>query len=97
MGAGENSALDAEPVKLPAGVTAKMLLTTAPYNAKNPQQNQTKHCYAKYNEFFRCEKHHGEDAKACMRIKQQFFSLCPTEWWKKWDEQRENGFFPGPL
>mmetsp|Transcript_4520 Transcript_4520/g.16518 ORF Transcript_4520/g.16518 Transcript_4520/m.16518 type:complete len:91 (-) Transcript_4520:170-442(-) len=40
-------------VKLPAGVTAKDILHTAPYNAYNPQQNQTKHCYAKYNEFFR--------------------------------------------
>ena len=40
MGAGENSALDLKPVSLPAGVSAKMLLDTVPYNAKNPQQNQ---------------------------------------------------------
>ena len=39
MGAGENSALGLEAPKLPAGVTAKMLLDTAPYNALNPQQN----------------------------------------------------------
>ena len=71
MGAGENSALDAEPVTLPAGVTAKMLLTTAPYNAKNPQQNQTKHCYAKYNEFFRCAKFQGEEHAACQKIRSQ--------------------------
>mmetsp|Transcript_55610 Transcript_55610/g.81740 ORF Transcript_55610/g.81740 Transcript_55610/m.81740 type:complete len:95 (+) Transcript_55610:33-317(+) len=91
------SAHDLEPIELPAGITARDLLKTAPYNARNPQTNQTKHCYAKYNEFFRCEKHHGEDAKECMKIKQAFFSLCPSEWRTKWDDQRENGFFPGPL
>jgi len=40
MGAGENSALNLAPPSLPAGVTAKMLLTTAPYDAQNPQMNQ---------------------------------------------------------
>ena len=40
MGAAENSALDLPPAQLPSGVTAKMLLSTAPYNAQNPQTNQ---------------------------------------------------------
>jgi len=40
MGVGENSALDIEAVSLPVGISAKSLLTTAPYNAKNPQTNQ---------------------------------------------------------
>lgn len=40
MGAGENSALDLPAPSLPSGVTAKMLLSTAPYNAQNPQTNQ---------------------------------------------------------
>ena len=40
MGAAENSALDLPPAKLPSGVSAKMLLSTAPYNAQNPQTNQ---------------------------------------------------------
>jgi hypothetical protein len=42
MGAGENSALDLPAPSLPSGVTAKMLLTTAPYNAQNPQTNQVR-------------------------------------------------------
>ncbi|EKX54996.1 hypothetical protein GUITHDRAFT_149927, partial [Guillardia theta CCMP2712] len=84
-------------VKLPAGVTAKDILHTAPYNAYNPQQNQTKHCYAKYNEFFRCAGVHGEDAKECKKIKHHFISLCPVEWIEKWNDQREAGTFPGPL
>mmetsp|Transcript_42333 Transcript_42333/g.62245 ORF Transcript_42333/g.62245 Transcript_42333/m.62245 type:complete len:98 (+) Transcript_42333:89-382(+) len=97
MGAGENSALDIEAASLPVGVSAKSLLTTAPYNAKNPQTNQTKHCYAKYNEFFRCSKFQGEDHDACQEVRRQFMSLCPKEWVGRWDEQRESGFFPGPL
>jgi len=41
---------------------------------------QTKHCYAKYNEFFRCSKFQGEDHAACQKIKSHFFSLCPKMW-----------------
>jgi hypothetical protein len=26
----------------------------------------------------------------------RYHSLCPSEWIEKWDEQRENGTFPGP-
>jgi hypothetical protein len=105
MGAGENSALTLDPAKLPSGVTPKMLLTTAPYNAQNPQTNQvlfvdilfcasmffgatltawvvgqTKHCYAKYNEFFRCSKFQGEDHAECQKVKAHFMSLCPKSW-----------------
>ena len=41
---------------------------------------QAKHCYYKYNEFFRCEKFHGEKAKACEQIKFAYISLCPKDW-----------------
>jgi hypothetical protein len=41
---------------------------------------QAKHCYYKYNEFFRCEKFHGKDATECFKFKQAYFSLCPKDW-----------------
>jgi hypothetical protein len=40
MGAGENSALNLGTPSLPSGVSAKDLLTTAPWNSQNPQTNQ---------------------------------------------------------
>ncbi|KAJ1477232.1 cytochrome c oxidase, subunit VIb [Baffinella frigidus] len=41
---------------LPAGVKASDLLRSAPHDYHNPNMNQAKHCYAKYNEFFRCAR-----------------------------------------
>ncbi len=44
---------------------------------------KAKHCYYKYNEFFRCEKFHGQGAKECFKFKQAYFSLCPKDWVRK--------------
>eukprot|EP00293_Proteomonas_sulcata_P010163 CAMPEP_0184318164 /NCGR_PEP_ID=MMETSP1049-20130417/100952_1 /TAXON_ID=77928 /ORGANISM="Proteomonas sulcata, Strain CCMP704" /LENGTH=78 /DNA_ID=CAMNT_0026637823 /DNA_START=104 /DNA_END=336 /DNA_ORIENTATION=- len=74
------SAHDLEPTKLPAGITPKQVLTTPGHNHYMPNQNQAKHCYMKYNEFFRCEKVHGEAAKQCAAIRDHYRSLCPYEW-----------------
>eukprot|EP00283_Hemiselmis_rufescens_P005961 CAMPEP_0173429520 /NCGR_PEP_ID=MMETSP1357-20121228/8205_1 /TAXON_ID=77926 /ORGANISM="Hemiselmis rufescens, Strain PCC563" /LENGTH=97 /DNA_ID=CAMNT_0014393713 /DNA_START=49 /DNA_END=342 /DNA_ORIENTATION=+ len=91
------SAHDLEPyTDLPPAKLKKALKTT-PNDVKAPECNQAKHCYWKYNEFFRCEKAKGEGAVQCAALKQAFSSLCPTEWVERWDEQRENGVFPGPL
>eukprot|EP00293_Proteomonas_sulcata_P018907 CAMPEP_0184305606 /NCGR_PEP_ID=MMETSP1049-20130417/14842_1 /TAXON_ID=77928 /ORGANISM="Proteomonas sulcata, Strain CCMP704" /LENGTH=94 /DNA_ID=CAMNT_0026617709 /DNA_START=8 /DNA_END=292 /DNA_ORIENTATION=+ len=93
----EGSAHDLKPTELPAGITPKQVLRTTPHNHYMPNQNQAKHCYMKYNEFFRCEKVKGEGAKECFHLKQSFFAMCPNEWVEKWDEQRAAGNFPGPL
>jgi len=82
---------------IPAGVKPAQLLATPPHDPMNPNTNQSKHCYYKYNEFFRCEKFHGEGAEACKKIKLAYFALCPKDWTDKWDEQRTAGTFPGPL
>jgi hypothetical protein len=41
---------------------------------------QAKHCYYKYNEFFRCEKFKGEGHEQCKSLKHDFLVLCPVEW-----------------
>eukprot|EP00961_Rhodomonas_salina_P206458 2787059-Rhodomonas_salina.2 len=46
-------AMDMEPVQIPAGINPRQLLTTPTHYAPTPNQNQTKHCFSKYNEFFR--------------------------------------------
>mmetsp|Transcript_36249 Transcript_36249/g.91149 ORF Transcript_36249/g.91149 Transcript_36249/m.91149 type:complete len:99 (+) Transcript_36249:199-495(+) len=75
----------------------KKLLRTPPNDPHYPECNQAKACYARYNEFFRCEKFMGQGAVKCFWLKQEFKSRCPTEWVERWDEQRANGVFPGPL
>eukprot|EP00287_Rhodomonas_sp_CCMP768_P010480 CAMPEP_0196717102 /NCGR_PEP_ID=MMETSP1091-20130531/512_1 /TAXON_ID=302021 /ORGANISM="Rhodomonas sp., Strain CCMP768" /LENGTH=94 /DNA_ID=CAMNT_0042057327 /DNA_START=39 /DNA_END=323 /DNA_ORIENTATION=- len=89
-------AMDMEPVQLPAGINPRALLSTPTHYAPTPNQNQTKHCFAKYNEFFRCARVHGEEKAQCLKLKEAYFALCPLEWIEKWDEQREAGTFPGP-
>mmetsp|Transcript_31512 Transcript_31512/g.73754 ORF Transcript_31512/g.73754 Transcript_31512/m.73754 type:complete len:99 (+) Transcript_31512:237-533(+) len=76
---------------------AKKLLKTPPNDPRYPECNQAKNCYTKYNEFFRCEKFLGHGAVKCFWLKQEYKSLCPSEWVERWDEQRAEGVFPGPL
>ncbi|KAJ6919823.1 hypothetical protein NC651_013693 [Populus alba x Populus x berolinensis] len=39
----------------------------------------------------------GEDASECDKFAKYYRSLCPSEWVERWNEQRSNGTFPGPL
>ena len=83
------------------------------FDARFPNQNQTKHCWQNYVDYHKCVNLKGEDFKPCRQVcerarttKQmadriQFFlafrSLCPSGWVSRWDDQRENGIFPAKL
>eukprot|EP00244_Chara_vulgaris_P004416 TRINITY_DN1873_c0_g1_i4.p3 TRINITY_DN1873_c0_g1~~TRINITY_DN1873_c0_g1_i4.p3 ORF type:complete len:135 (-),score=28.53 TRINITY_DN1873_c0_g1_i4:468-872(-) len=69
---------------------------TAPMDFRFPATNQSKHCFTRYNEYHKCIKEKGEDNPACTKYARFYRSLCPAEWVEKWNEQRENGTFPGP-
>uniref|UniRef100_A0A453B262 Cytochrome c oxidase subunit 6b-1 n=1 Tax=Aegilops tauschii subsp. strangulata TaxID=200361 RepID=A0A453B262_AEGTS len=45
----------------------------------------------------RCVAAKGDDAPECEKFAKYYRSLCPSEWVERWNEQRENGTFPGPL
>ncbi|XP_031498924.1 cytochrome c oxidase subunit 6b-1-like [Nymphaea colorata] len=70
---------------------------TAPADFRFPTTNQTRHCFTRYIEYHRCIAAKGEDAAECDKFAKYYRSLCPGEWIDKWNEQRENGTFPGPL
>lgn len=72
-------------------------LETAPADFRFPTTNQTRHCFTRYVEYHRCVAAKGEGAPECNKFKKYYRSLCPDEWVERWDEQRENGTFPGPL
>ncbi|KGN62709.1 cytochrome c oxidase subunit 6b-1 [Cucumis sativus] len=72
-------------------------LETAPVDFRFPTTNQTRHCFTRYIEFHRCTQAKGEGAPECEKFAKYYRSLCPSEWVEKWNEQRENGTFPGPL
>ncbi|KAH9413766.1 Cytochrome c oxidase subunit 6B1 [Dermatophagoides pteronyssinus] len=70
---------------------------TVPYDPRFPNTNQTRNCYQNYLDFFRCQKVKGEDYEPCSWYKFAYNELCPPGWTAKWDEQRENGVFPGRI
>ncbi|KAK3425819.1 cytochrome c oxidase subunit 6b-1 [Eucalyptus grandis] len=72
-------------------------IETAPADFRFPTTNQTRHCFTRYVEYHRCIAAKGEDAQECQKFSKYYRSLCPGEWIDRWNEQRENGTFPGPL
>lgn len=77
--------------------TPEIKLETAPADFRFPTTNQTRHCFTRYIEYHRCVAAKGEGAPECDKFAKYYRSLCPGEWVDKWNEQRENGTFPGPL
>ncbi|XP_022773128.1 cytochrome c oxidase subunit 6b-1-like [Durio zibethinus] len=77
--------------------TPEIKLETAPADFRFPTTNQTRHCFTRYIEYHRCVAAKGEDAPECDKFAKYYRALCPGEWIDRWNEQRENGTFPGPL
>ncbi|KAL9231228.1 hypothetical protein vseg_006482 [Gypsophila vaccaria] len=77
--------------------TVEIELKTAPVDWRFPVQNQTRHCYTRYIEYHRCIKAKGKDDPACEKFAKYYRSLCPLEWIQRWNQQVEEGTFPGPI
>ncbi|MCV2423892.1 cytochrome c oxidase subunit 6B, partial [Paucibacter sp. DJ4R-1] len=80
-----------------ADLKAKYVLQTAGFDARFPNQNQTKHCYQNYIDYHKCIAAKGEDFAPCKQFYRAYRSLCPNDWVSRFDEQRENGVFPSSL
>ncbi|KAI8934724.1 Cytochrome c oxidase subunit 6A, mitochondrial [Plenodomus lindquistii] len=64
------------------------------FDARFPNQNQTKHCWQNYVDYHKCIIAKGEDFAPCRQFMLAYKSLCPSGWTSRWDDQRENGNFP---
>ncbi|GLT44855.1 hypothetical protein SLA2020_187290 [Shorea laevis] len=93
----EESSETAEENSGDAEETPEIKLETAPADFRFPTTNQTRHCFTRYIEYHRCVAAKGEGAPECDKFAKYYRSLCPGEWIDTWNEQRENGTFPGPL
>ncbi|KAF2708420.1 cytochrome c oxidase, subunit VIb [Pleomassaria siparia CBS 279.74] len=69
----------------------------AGFDARFPNQNQTKHCWQNYVDYHKCILAKGEDFAPCRQFYLAYRSLCPNGWTSRWDDQRENGNFPCKL
>jgi cytochrome c oxidase subunit 6b len=67
---------------------------TTPRDSRFHTQNQANHCWNRYNEWLLCLKNTG-DEEGCKNMKQMALSICPSIWTDKWEEEREEGNFPG--
>ncbi|KAL3619638.1 hypothetical protein CASFOL_034550 [Castilleja foliolosa] len=77
--------------------TPEIKIETAPADFRFPTTNQSRHCFTRYIEYHRCVAAKGDGAPECDKFAKYYRSLCPGEWVDRWNEQRENGTFPGPL
>uniref|UniRef100_A0A1J3H6T8 Cytochrome c oxidase subunit 6b-1 n=1 Tax=Noccaea caerulescens TaxID=107243 RepID=A0A1J3H6T8_NOCCA len=83
--------------EVPEETPDEIKLETAPADFRFPTTNQTRHCFTRYIEYHRCVAAKGDEAPECDKFAKFYRSLCPSEWVDRWNEQRENGTFPGPL
>mmetsp|Transcript_2622 Transcript_2622/g.4383 ORF Transcript_2622/g.4383 Transcript_2622/m.4383 type:complete len:117 (-) Transcript_2622:137-487(-) len=93
----EPSPIEAEPEAVIEELTKSTMVEvkTPPPDMRFPTTNQARHCYTRYNEYHKCVKEKGEGADECAFYQKAYWSLCPNEWVTKWNEERENGTFPG--
>lgn len=62
-------------------------IETAPFDARFPNVNQTRHCWQHYVDFHKCEKAKGEDAPVCLYYKKVYQSMCPVAWVRNYSSQ----------
>ncbi|XP_043853540.1 cytochrome c oxidase subunit 6B2 [Dromiciops gliroides] len=74
--------------------------STPPFDPRFPNQNQTRNCYQNFLDFHRCTKNmkrRGKDASPCDYYRKVYHSLCPLSWVQRWNEQIQEGTFPGKI
>ncbi|KAI1317897.1 Cytochrome c oxidase subunit 6B [Mortierella claussenii] len=69
-------------------------IETAPFDARFPNTNQSKHCWQAYGDYFKCIDARGEEFTPCNEFKKVYQRICPSDWVNKWNEQREEGTIP---
>ncbi|KAG2497078.1 hypothetical protein HYH03_005073 [Edaphochlamys debaryana] len=70
-------------------------LITAPYDPRFPNRNQARHCFVRFNEYYKCIYERGEEHPRCKFYHNAYMSLCPSEWVESWQELREKGLWTG--
>merc|ERR1712168_1032815 len=72
----------------------EIVLKTPTFDARFPNQNQTKNCWQNYLDYQKCIKAKGEEYEPCQYFFRTYRSLCPIAWVDKWNDQIEDGTFP---
>ncbi|KAG8815959.1 Cytochrome c oxidase subunit 6B [Serendipita sp. 399] len=79
----------------------KRVLQTVGFDARFPNQNQTRHCFQSYIDYYKCVNAKGDEFSPCKQFSRAYKSLCPSAYSvdiiTRFDEQREAGTFPASL
>ena len=67
------------------------------FDARFPNQNQTRNCWQNFVDFHRCQKVKGDDHEPCNYFKWVYKNICPEPWVEQWTEQIEEGKFAGNI
>ncbi|KXZ41447.1 hypothetical protein GPECTOR_463g373 [Gonium pectorale] len=70
-------------------------IITAPYDPRFPNRNQARHCFVRFNEYYKCIYERGEEHARCQFYQKAYQSMCPSEWVESWQELREKGLWTG--
>mmetsp|Transcript_26825 Transcript_26825/g.39225 ORF Transcript_26825/g.39225 Transcript_26825/m.39225 type:complete len:114 (-) Transcript_26825:179-520(-) len=77
-----------------AMLTVVKSVRTTPRDPRFPSTNQAPHCWNRYNEWILCLKQ-TKDEDGCKPLRHLALNICPSIWYEKWDEEREEGTFAG--
>ncbi|ODN76835.1 cytochrome c oxidase subunit 6B [Cryptococcus amylolentus CBS 6039] len=55
------------------------VLQTTGFDARFPNQNQTKHCWQNFVDYHKCVNAKGEEFAPCQQFKKAYRSLCPSK------------------
>ncbi|CAE6515701.1 unnamed protein product [Rhizoctonia solani] len=87
-----------------AELKSKYVLQTAGFDGKShlihllyAAYNSHPTSYQNYIDYHKCIAAKGDDFAPCKQFYRAYRSLCPNDWVSRFDEQRENGTFPGSL
>ena len=65
------------------------------FDARFPNQRDTKRCYQNFIDYHRCINAKGEDFEPCNYFKASYTQMCKSSDLDDWEEQLENEVFPG--
>merc|ERR1712170_212293 len=68
--------------------------TSAPYDARFPNTNNTKECWQNFTDYHRCKKQKGEDYEPCNYFLKSYHSFCPGHISEKNDDLMEKSAYP---
>ena len=77
------------------------LLTTAPFDARFPNTNQTRACWQYYVDAHKCATAKadagGTEHPGCKKLARLARIMCPGSWIEKWDSALEEGRNPSDM